>query len=120
MAEDINYGAILESLNDKVDLGGSWSAPSSSYDDLILGASGNSYTAPADGYFAVDKVSGATNTYFAFNNIQTGMWITVPGPGSGNACRCFMPAKKGDTVAAYYNASGATNMFRFIYAQKTN
>ena len=57
MAGDINYGAILESLNDKVDLSGSWSTPSSSYDDLALGASGNSYTAPADGIVFFSKKS---------------------------------------------------------------
>lgn len=35
---DIDYGQILEALNDKVDLSGSWSAPSSNHDDLELGA----------------------------------------------------------------------------------
>lgn len=117
---DIDYGEILEALNDKVDLSGSWSAPTTQHDDLVLGESGSEYVAPADGYFAADKISGGTNTYFGFKNRQTGMWITVPAPTSRNACRCFMPAKKGQTVAAYYNASGTTNMFRFIYAQKTN
>ena len=53
---DINYGNILEALNNKVDLDGSWSAPNGQYDDLsssILNTTNTSYsvTAPADGWF---------------------------------------------------------------------
>jgi len=116
---DIDYGEILEALNDKVDLDGSWSFPSASYDDLTLGSSGATYTAPADGYFAINKTAGSSNLYLTMsnnsNNMETGNLYAATGQ-----FRCYIPAKKGDKVAVYYTMTGTTNMFRFIYAQKTN
>jgi hypothetical protein len=34
-----------------------------------------------------------------------------------SACSVIIPVKKGDNVKAVYNATGATNYFRFIYAE---
>lgn len=62
MSDDINVGAISESLNNKVDLNqlntntqgleylSGLGMPSSKYIDLTLGASGTTYTAPANGW----------------------------------------------------------------------
>ena len=92
------------------------SMPSGTYDDLTLGASGTEYTAPADGYFAINKTAGSSNLYLTMsnnsNNMQTGNLYAATGQ-----FRCYIPAKKGDKVAVYYTMTGTTNMFRFIYAE---
>lgn len=92
------------------------SMPSSTYDDLTLGASGTEYTAPADGWFAINKSAGSANLYLTManksNNMQTGNVYAAAGQ-----FRCYIPAKKGDKVVVYYSMTGTTNMFRFIYAE---
>ena len=42
--------------------------PSSRYEDLILGATGTKYTAPANGWFFISKKTASTNQYFQFQN----------------------------------------------------
>lgn len=102
--------------------------PGSTYDDLTLGASGTEYIAPGDGYFVLNKTHGA-NTSVEILTMQnyakptTGaQWVdgliirnftNLNGVTSG----VFMPVKKGDKVAVLYSFSGATNAFRFYYAQ---
>lgn len=117
---DIDYGQILEALNNKVDLSGSWSAPTSQYDDLTLGTSGTTYTAPADGYAFFGKESGTTTAYILLFNVNTKMGIECRSNGNTNNLRVYLPVKKGDVFGANYSATGNTTFFRFIYAQKTN
>lgn len=115
---DIDYGEILEALNDKVDLSGSWSAPSSQYIDLTLGISGSTYTAPADGFVALAKMTTAAlqNITIDCNNMRAFVW------GSHADINIFtlLPVKKGDMYTVVYSALGTTAYFKFIYAQKTN
>ena len=120
MAEDINYGAILESLNDKVDLSGSWSAPSSQYIDLTLGASGDSYYAPADGWFMLSKYSAGNGQWANLINATAGSMRVSTSGNSGAPLYLTIDAKKGDRIVSFYDATGTTEHFRFIYAQKTN
>lgn len=117
---DIDYGQVLEALNDKVDLSGSWSAPTARVDNLSLGANGAQYTAPADGYFYIDKVSGVTNGYIGLQSHSNFMFPTVPTPATSNHGRVLLPAKKGEIVSVHYNLAGETSQFFFVYAQKTN
>lgn len=118
---DIDYGQILEALNNKVDLSGSWSAPSTNYIDLTLGASGTTYTAPADGYYTIDKKAGASGAFLDLDNTTSHhIRITAQATDAANWQRVFVPARKGDIVQVFYNSTGETNHFRFIYAQKTN
>lgn len=125
---DINMGAIAEALNDKVDrdcqnidktTGEPYLAglgmPSGTYDDLTLGASASTYTAPANGWFTLTKNASA-GQFVCFESLA-------------NGCRSFaqtsiaeypsatIPVRKGDSVICYYNASGAVLYFRFVYAQ---
>lgn len=116
---EIDVGEITEALNDKVDLDGSWGAPTNQYDDLTLGASDTEYTAPADGWFAINKTAGSANLYLTMANQSNNMQAGNVYASSGQF-RCYIPAKKGDKVVVYYSMTGTTNMFRFIYAQKTN
>lgn len=94
--------------------------PSDTYIDLTLGASGTSYIAPADGYVSISKVVGGDWYYLAIdlynsNNVMIGSifadcYRTSP-------ATVFVPVYKGQKFVVGYNAYGATNWFRFIYAQ---
>lgn len=90
-------------------------APSNTYDNLTLGASGDDYLAPANGYFTIAK-STSGSQWVVMQNNSNGMQIQSSTNGSG-ICRAFMPAQKGQYVKVEYNASGTTNIFRFVYAE---
>lgn len=115
---DINYGAILEALNDKVDLDGNWSFPSTNYEDLTLGASGTSYTAPGNGYYYLEAISDNVHNSYAriSKTIYAAQNQVAPGYGS---IVLLLPVKSGDTVTVNYE-NITIQAFRFIYAQKTN
>lgn len=89
--------------------------PSSVYDDLTLGASGATYTAPANGWFYLNKSGNAGEYNIITNNsngLQTG-GIQVAGQHRVPP----MPALKGDIISISYTSTLAVNMFRFIYAE---
>ena len=90
--------------------------PSGTYDSLTLGASGSTYTAPADGYFVLTKSTSADGQYI---QLGSGVWS---GPSSFswsgsqyNACHAFVPARKGQVITVDYTAGGSAT-FRFYYA----
>ena len=91
--------------------------PSNKYIDLTLGASGSSYTAPADGYVAFSKYATAANQNISItcNNFISFAWAHA---GSINIF-VWMPVKKGDVFNVGYSAAGtySSNYFIFIYAQ---
>ena len=100
--------------------------PSSRYIDLTLGASGATYTAPANGYFCFNgKDSSNTGTAEVVIRNQT-RYFGVAGSNT-NSTRTpawsgyILPAKKGDTVYLYYLgtlALDSTNWsWRFYYAK---
>ena len=94
--------------------------PSSSYDDLTLGADGANYTAPADGYFFLHKSSGTVASAYLVgtNNSAGGFYDIVWGPNfAADDLSLIVPAKSGDSVTIGYTANGTTKQFRFIYAE---
>lgn len=81
------------------------------YDELTLGVSGSSYTAPADGYVLFEKICAA-GQYLVLSSIlkntcQTSVGLTL---------RTFLPVRKGSTFTVTYTATGDTQRFAFIYA----
>lgn len=106
--------------NDKSEIIG-WGMPSNKADVLTLGASGASYAAPANGYFAffAQYQSGA-DAWVNIQNLNTtaaiiGMehfWYSSKG-----SARLFCPAKKGDKIAINYNGVLKGVYFYFIYAE---
>lgn len=89
--------------------------PSNKYIDLTLGASGATYTAPANGWFQLTKSTTASGQYIniAVNKISTQTHST----GSGQNLAVFAPVLRGANVGVYYTAGGTTSGFRFIYAE---
>lgn len=90
------------------------SMPTGYYTSLTLGSSGSSYTAPADGWFVISKV---TNDY-QYISMLSGK-IRVSGATGHNDFYnyLFLPVRKGDKVSVHYTASGTTEFFRFVYAE---
>lgn len=91
--------------------------PSDVYDDLTLGASGSTYTAPADGYFYLDKLSSASGQYMDI--ASAGIRVTIYASASSQNLRTFLPAKKGESIIVRYSLAGTTEgntFFRFVYA----
>lgn len=89
--------------------------PSSRYVNLTLPASGGTVTAPADGYFALEKVASAAGQNAYFKNNTTGLAIAFSAADIMNA-RIFVPVSKGGIISVNYSLSGTTSYFRFIYA----
>ncbi len=91
--------------------------PSNRYTALTLGASGTEYTAPANGWFAVSKTSGATGKYLGLLNATSDIGVeTYPNANTNNA-KLIIPIKKNDVLRVTYSLTGATNYFKFIYAE---
>lgn len=90
------------------------SKPSNRYIDLTLGASGSTYTAPANGWFSISK-QGSSAEQFVF------LWDIVGGlgfqsvRGNGTHCVSSLEIKKGGTIQVDYTADGGLGHFRFIY-----
>ena len=95
--------------------------PSNKYKALTLGASGTTYTAPADGWFSIGKRNGSTTQglYIALINTSAANMTseyraTIYDLSYG---RIYMPAKAGDKVRVEYDMVGETEFFNFIYAE---
>ncbi len=91
------------------------SLPSDRYLDLTLPASGQSYTAPANGYLTLCKTATG-NQYITLRNNSNGLYGWSYGI-SGYWVACTIPCRANDTIYIEYNTGGATNIFRFIYAE---
>lgn len=103
--------------NDKSTISG-WSMPSGRFIDLTLGASGSNYTAPANGFFFVEKVTQAVGQFLIFNTAN--MEQESIAVNAANWVGGFVPIKKGGKCKIIYTASGAVGYFRFIYAEGEN
>lgn len=127
----VDVGQITQTLTGKADIdlsntvpssaftsqGSRWAMPSDEYVDLTFGASGSTYTAPANGwYYIVKATSSAGTQYFIMDNQTKGYTMNIT-PTSGNSVRYIFPVSKGDVILVSYTASGETSFFRFIYAQ---
>lgn len=97
--------------------GSGFGFPSDRYDDLELGASGTEYVAPANGWFFLAKVVGTANGYVAMQNKTSHLGIQQSHATATHWIRANIEAQKGDIVNIEYNVTGATQAFRFIYAE---
>ena len=99
---------------------GSQAMPSGTYIDLTLGESGDTYTAPADGYYYFFGRANVNNSFYvSLKNTKTLMSssITTRNPSTNDGNNVFLPAKKGDIISVHYGGIGNDNMLKFIYAQ---
>ena len=103
--------------------GASLAMPSSTYDDLTVGATGTFYTAPANGWFAIRALSGSNACGIGFFNVNSSDSIDI-GLGiiqwcwsSGMGMNLFYPIQKGRKVYLWYQGSPTISSLRFYYAQ---
>lgn len=118
IATDLNGKADVDLTNTtdqaKI-LMGSMAMPSDKYIDLTLGASGSTYTAPANGYYRC--YIGGSSGYKWLRLHTTSDYIQEAG-FSTNSNICFtVPIQKGQTLNVQYSGTLTVSGLRFIYAQ---
>lgn len=97
--------------------GSGFGLPSTSrYQALTLGATGTSYTAPANGWFQLSKNSTATGQFVYMggntSKIQVEGWASAVG-----SVQLILPVTKGTKIDIIYSAVGDTTSFIFVYAE---
>lgn len=122
--ELVGANTALSNLTDEGKIvGAGFAMPSTTFKALTIGASGTTYTAPANGWFSFTTwTTTSTPAYFQLVNMTAkdlGI-LLVPNQGAGYQQKGFVPAKKGDSVSLYYanidlTTSGRTSLL-FIYA----
>ena len=91
--------------------GAELSLPSENYIDLTLGASGASYTAPANGWVSVHVVGQlAIHLTDSNGNNLLVTWTT-------NGSACYLPVRKNMSYTISYASVSQVVMFRFVYAE---
>ena len=93
--------------------------PSNKYIDLTLGASGSTYTAPANGWFRFIAQSTNTQGWGNIRNTSSGVGMSCFTSISGQELRGFGLAKKGELMEFFYGNINVSS-FRFIYAEGEN
>ena len=118
-AQLINVARIEESVVNKTNKvqAAEASMPSGKYIDLTLGASGQTYTAPANGWFVLRKGANNVNQYVYMYTIGIDIGTCFNVSSGTDIPSYFLPVKAGDTVKIDYTLGGATKQFRFVYAQ---
>ena len=98
----------------------SYPMPSNTYETLT-GTNGGTYTAPANGWFAIDATTSSGNAYKMtdFTNNTNGMYIRMQGWGGSARITNIIPVKKGDVVKLGLSSVSITgdDYFRFYYAE---
>lgn len=95
------------------------SMPSDKYIDLTPGASGSTYTAPANGWFSAMNGNGK-NGFCSLQNQAKKIGSSGPAAQSITDGMTFVPVSTGDTVILRYSDtfnSLNNGWFRFIYAK---
>lgn len=94
--------------------GAGWAMPSNTSINLTLGASGTTYTAPANGWVFFEAWSAANMQFLQLvgNGVVSTTWIPASNAGS-----IYIPVQKNDLITANYNITGALINFKFTYAQ---
>ena len=119
-------------INDKADIdlsnlnnagtatGAGLALPSVTYDTLTLGASGSTYTAPANGYFMLyTEFSSGYQVYLDIyvNGSDLGMTHQHFWGNYNDHGRIFVPVLKGQTITFVTNGTFTNVDFKFIYAK---
>lgn len=91
--------------------------PSDTYIDLTLGASGSTYTAPANGYIFLNKSSSGAGQYTGITNNTSGLITEQISTANYQNLPCSLECGQGDSLTVEYTAGGALISFRFVYAQ---
>lgn len=97
--------------------------PSTRIDNLTIGASGATYTAPADGWVCLYPVFNGTGWCSITNNMQLNAdtyGTTKECAGAMTYQEMCLPVNKGDVFVILYGNVGSWGYTRFIYAKDGN
>lgn len=94
-----------------------YAMPSDTVDAISLGASGSTYTAPANGWLCLAATTGQSNGFVGLEKQTTLTYYVRSNTGSGGntTLGAMIPVKKGD-VTVYRYAQITNQIFNFIYA----
>ena len=121
--------ATVEQLTNKLDLAASnldtqgksylssLPLPSNKYTSLNLGASGTTYTAPANGWFTIQMKSNNAGQYLQLFLAVHGLGFEAHSFKSGDTVKLSIPVAKGKMIGVNYNFGSGADLFRFIYAE---
>ena len=117
----INAGAVLGQLATKTNSveAAEASMPSGRYIDLTLGASGSTYTAPANGYFVVTATSTSASRAIVVFEKSHGICNGDHSYSAETGLRCFVPCQKGKSTSLIYSGVTITGLW-FVYAEGDN
>lgn len=103
--------------NDKSTIS-NWSKPSDKYINLTLSRSGNSYRAPANGWFNL-CIKSTSNTQYVILEYRDRNYFRVTSFCNqvGQWCAAILPVKKGQIITTEYDANGDYKEFKFFYAE---
>lgn len=108
-------GAVNTAVSDNASVIAGYSMPSNKYIELTVGASGTTYTAPANGYFNVYGLANGGQGWIYLQNNNKGT-TCQPSNSNQNGVNGFIPVSKGDVVYVQY-INITWSAFRFYYAQ---
>lgn len=95
--------------------------PSSKYVDLTLGASGSTYTAPANGWLVLNATANGPSNFIQLENQTSLITSSDYGTTRTTPLKTFLPVKTSDVINITYASISTTNVtFRFIYAEGEN
>lgn len=121
-ATESDIEALTTTINQKTDKAqaATSSMPSSRYIDLTLGASPMTYTAIADGWMVFRKQNANNaNQFIQLINETTSVATAVTHSGTNFDETVYLPVRKNDQITVEYNAGGALDYLRFVYADGT-
>ena len=125
IATDLNGKADVDltNVNDGgTSIGGGWAMPSDTYEDLTLGASTATYTAPANGWVQITQAFSEANAYLSIATVganQDNVCMDSHANSTNSSLNAFIPVSKGQTFKVNYGGtlvSSQWNRFQFVYA----
>ena len=112
---NLAYSNTLPDLSNLSDAGkivaAGASMPSQTTISLTLGASGTSYTMPADGWLHVTLALNINGF------LGVGAVYAQSGTANGGYASVFKPVRKGETLGIAYEQKASVVRFQFIYAK---
>lgn len=116
----IDAGRIGEALTlktDKVQAANS-SMPSNKYIDLTVGATGSTYTAPANGWFSLLRLVSTAAISIILTTNKKMYSRSVSTTTGTQTLKASIPVAKGDTLTVEWNGNSiGTYEFYFVYAE---
>ena len=126
--ELLNAAEVLSALTLKADkdfsnisdnakrLSSGYAMPSDTYVDLTLGASGSTYTAPANGWFSFYCIKSVAG-YTLLQNTANRFIVESRTTANNTGCGVCIPVRKNDVVVMDYDGTNTNTQWRFYYAE---